>query len=118
MLGFQLHLDLYDCSLERLDDITALESAVQLVVQHMNADVLQIIHHRFQPQGITCIAIISASHIALHTWPEHCFLTVDVFSCAGQPDLDQITAALQQHFAAGHVRSYLSGRGEDIPSSK
>jgi S-adenosylmethionine decarboxylase proenzyme len=42
--------------------------------------------HRFTPVGVTAYAVVSASHIALHTWPEHGYLGLDIFSCKG---LDQ-----------------------------
>ena len=38
-------------------------------------------HYRFSPHGISLFAIISASHIAIHTWPEYGFLNIDIFSC-------------------------------------
>ncbi|MEM4936067.1 MAG: adenosylmethionine decarboxylase, partial [Sulfolobales archaeon] len=31
--------------------------------------------------GVSVVAVILESHIAVHTWPEHGFATVDVYSC-------------------------------------
>jgi S-adenosylmethionine decarboxylase len=33
------------------------------------------------PAGVTYFAIVSASHIVAHTWPEYAYLGVDIFSC-------------------------------------
>ena len=37
--------------------------------------------HLFKPYGITYFAIISKSHISIHTWPEDKIVAVDIFSC-------------------------------------
>lgn len=37
--------------------------------------------HQFQPQGVTGAVLLSESHLAIHTWPEHGFVTVDVYVC-------------------------------------
>jgi len=39
----------------------------------------------FSPQGVTACAVVSESHLALHSWPEEGRLFVDVASC-GSPD--------------------------------
>jgi S-adenosylmethionine decarboxylase len=36
--------------------------------------------------GVSVIAIILESHIAIHTWPEHRFATVDVYTCGSKGD--------------------------------
>jgi S-adenosylmethionine decarboxylase len=36
----------------------------------------------FSPQGITACAIVSESHLALHSWPEKGRLFVDIASCS------------------------------------
>jgi S-adenosylmethionine decarboxylase len=43
--------------------------------------------HRFsppsadQPGGVTGVVLLAESHLAVHTWPEHGVVTVDVFVC-------------------------------------
>lgn len=31
--------------------------------------------------GISGVAILSTSHIAIHTWPEHSYAVLDIYSC-------------------------------------
>ena len=38
--------------------------------------------HRFQPQGISGVVIIAESHLSIHTWPEHLYAAIDIFSCS------------------------------------
>ena len=42
--------------------------------------------HQFEPQGVTGTVLLAESHLAIHTWPESGFATVDVFVCNFQAD--------------------------------
>ena len=37
--------------------------------------------HKFPLQGITGVILLAESHIAIHTWPEHGFASVDLLTC-------------------------------------
>ena len=37
--------------------------------------------HQFEPQGVTGTVLLAESHLAIHTWPEYGFVTVDVYVC-------------------------------------
>ena len=49
-------------------------------------------------EGVSLIAIVLESHIAIHTWPEYDFATVDVYTCGHGSDpqaaFDYIVSAL------------------------
>jgi len=49
----------------------------------LNADltVLDVFHHNYHPYGYSAIAILKTSHAAIHTWPEHGYISVDLFIC-------------------------------------
>lgn len=37
--------------------------------------------HIYPPHGLSIIIVLSESHIGLHTWPEHNYISIDVFIC-------------------------------------
>ncbi|MCC7327462.1 MAG: adenosylmethionine decarboxylase [Burkholderiales bacterium] len=37
--------------------------------------------YQFEPQGVTGTVLLAESHVAIHTWPESGFCTVDVYVC-------------------------------------
>ncbi len=37
--------------------------------------------YQFEPQGVTGTVLLAESHLAIHTWPEHGFVSVDVYVC-------------------------------------
>ncbi len=43
--------------------------------------ILDIYHHNYQPYGYSAIAILKTSHAAIHTWPEHGYISIDIFIC-------------------------------------
>ena len=46
-----------------------------------NLTVLDIYHHNYQPFGYSAIAVLQTSHAAIHTWPEHGYISIDIFIC-------------------------------------
>ena len=42
---------------------------------------INIISNKFEPQGVTAIALLAESHISIHTWPESNYSAVDIFTC-------------------------------------
>ena len=98
-LGQHFLLDFYGCSQERLSDLKGLESSFIEAAREGGATVVGSHFHHFNPIGISGVVVIAESHLALHTWPEHDFAAVDLFSCS--PNLDwqliakRIATALQ-----------------------
>jgi len=43
--------------------------------------ILQIVDHYFEPQGYTLLALLSESHFAIHTFPEHNLSYLELSSC-------------------------------------
>jgi S-adenosylmethionine decarboxylase proenzyme len=37
--------------------------------------------YQFEPQGVTGTVLLAESHLAIHTWPEHGFVSIDVYVC-------------------------------------
>jgi S-adenosylmethionine decarboxylase len=80
-VGKHCILELYDCDCARLDDEDFLRSAISNAALRAGATLLQLISHRFQPHGVTGLALLAESHISIHTWPESGYAAVDVFTC-------------------------------------
>ena len=80
-VGKHCILELYHCRADRLDDEAFLRSSITQAVQQAGATLLQLISHRFCPQGVTALALLAESHLSIHTWPESGYAAVDVFTC-------------------------------------
>jgi len=64
-----------------LDDERYIRSALKEAAERAGGTVLDVTSHKFKPQGVTALALLSESHISIHTWPEHGYCAVDVFTC-------------------------------------
>ena len=76
-----LLLELYRCNYEKLNDESFLRCALNRAAKLANATVLNLISNKFEPQGVTAIALLAESHISIHTWPESTYSAVDIFTC-------------------------------------
>ena len=81
MVGKHCILELYECEKLKLDDEAFLRTTVTSAAKLAGATLLHLITHRFEPQGVTGLALLAESHISIHTWPEHGYAAVDVFTC-------------------------------------
>ena len=76
-----LLLELYRCDCEKLNDESFLRCTLNRAAKLANATVLDLISNKFEPQGVTAIALLAESHISIHTWPESSYSAVDIFTC-------------------------------------
>lgn len=74
-------LDLYDCNPEILDDYDQLEGYLKEALALAGANILRIFGEKFDPQGVTLLALLSESHASIHTWPELGYAAVDLYTC-------------------------------------
>lgn len=79
-VGKHLIAELWDCN-EKVFSATAIREALEEAVKASGATLLRIIVHTFEPYGVSAVAIVSESHIFIHTWPEMRYIAVDVFTC-------------------------------------
>ena len=82
-------LELYKCDYEKLNDESFLRCALNKASKIANAKVLNLISNKFEPQGVTAIALLAESHLSIHTWPEANYSAVDIFTCGQnmKPDI-------------------------------
>ena len=76
-----LLLELYRCDSEKLNDESFLRCTLNRAARLAKATVLNLISNKFEPQGVTAIALLAESHISIHTWPESNYSAVDIFTC-------------------------------------
>ena len=80
-LGTHLLLELSKCDRVLLDDIDHIEEAMVGAAIEAGATIVGRSFHKFDPRGVTGIVAIAESHLCIHTWPEHGYAAVDIFTC-------------------------------------
>ncbi len=84
--GRHLLVEMWDCNREILDDAEKITQIMCDAAGDAGATVVKSIHHEFDPPGITAVAILSESHISVHTWPIEGYVAVDIFTCGTVAD--------------------------------
>ena len=79
--GNHLLLELYGCNREKLNDELYLRCQLNSAAKLANASVLNIVSNKFEPCGVTAIALLAESHLSIHTWPESQYSAIDIFTC-------------------------------------
>ena len=96
--GRHLLLEMWDCNREILNDAEKVTQIMCVAANDAGATVVKSIHHKFDPPGITAVAILSESHISVHTWPIEGYVAVDIFACGTVADPQQAVKGLLEGF--------------------
>ena len=77
---------LKECNKSFLDDERFVRDVVYQASVKCKSTLLALNSHKFDPQGVTCVAMLAESHISIHTWPELGMAVCDVFTCGEHTD--------------------------------
>ena len=114
--GQHLIIDLFGA--RRLDDLAHIERTLKRCVAVAGATLLHIHLHHFTPNGgVSGVAVLSESHISIHSWPEAEYAALDVFMCGdARPEL--AVPVLKEAFEADEVVVRTHLRGEELAQLK
>ena len=108
--GIHLIIDLHGA--RRLNDLDHIDSVLRKCAEAAGATLLHIHLHRFQPDGVSGVAVLAESHISIHTWPEANYAALDVFMC-GDAKPEACIPVLREAFKPKRivVGEHLRGQG-------
>jgi|TARA_E500000318_G_C3557532_1_gene211814 S-adenosylmethionine decarboxylase len=72
------------CTYGLLDDEAHIRNVLAKAAQLSESTLLNVYSHKFNPCGVTAIALLAESHISIHTWPENGLAVCDLFTCGEQ----------------------------------
>lgn len=98
--GRHLILDLYGCDQGILDDYQELQRLLEASLVMANATILRIFGEKFQPQGVTLLALLAESHASVHSWPELGYCAVDLYTCGDKTKTHRAAEFLKKKLKA------------------
>lgn len=101
-LGRHFLIELW--SADNLDRPDLGEEALVEVVRATGATLLDTRFVPFPNGGYSGVCILAESHISIHTWPEHGYAAVDMFTCGPNMDFDAGFDMLKKYFAPGSMQ--------------
>ena len=104
LLGIEWVIDAEGCDAASLRDEPRVEQFLDGIVRILALTLAKPrVLHRFGGEaGITALFLLSESHLAIHTFPEHRALTLNLYCCKARPAFDW-EVALREAFGATSV---------------
>ncbi len=104
-------IEMHGCLFEHLNDPKFLEDSMVQMTRIMRTDIKAKATYQFKPHGVTSMLIIGASHISVHTWPEHQYADIDLVVCTKDFEMEEMIAYLNERFGTEQVRYMEIQRG-------
>jgi len=103
--GCEWLVEAHGCDESALRNVTKLDALFTSLISELALHpVANTAWHQFPgPGGITGLSLLSESHIACHTFPEHRSLCLNLFCCRPRPEW-KFVQYLMGEFGAGSVR--------------
>uniref|UniRef100_A0A7C3RWF0 Adenosylmethionine decarboxylase n=1 Tax=Dictyoglomus thermophilum TaxID=14 RepID=A0A7C3RWF0_DICTH len=121
MLGPHLVLDLYGCPKEKLEDVQYIYDLLDELPDMIGMQkIMPPYVMRYVPEddpldwGISGVVLIAESHIAIHTWPDLNYASVDIFSCKTF-NIDKAKEILEEKLLPERSDWEILVRGRDFP---
>ncbi len=109
--GVHYLLEFFGCEKEQLDSLSFMRKLLSKAIADSGITVLNKHFYKFSPHGITGYLLLSASHISIHTWPEHGYAACDVFSCGGEYETREIVKHIKSQLRHEKIKTRKLKRG-------
>lgn len=104
-------IELHNCAQDIINNSEALDALLRDVAGRMGTEIISGISHKFDPQGVTAMLIVGASHLSIHSWPEHHYASADLVVCTEGFALQEIIDFIKERVQAQHVNFIEFRRG-------
>ncbi len=101
------------CDPEIIGNIERVQQILVKGAEAANAKVWAISFHRFPPNGVSGVVVISESHISVHTWPEVGYAALDIYTCGADTEPENAVYYIVKEFKAKNVHISELTRGLD-----
>jgi S-adenosylmethionine decarboxylase len=112
IVGFEWIIDAGGCNPEALRDVEKLQAVFAAVVSDLQLKTIGAgVWHKFGGEGgVTGLVMLTESHLACHTYPEHNSATFNLYCCRQRPEWNW-DANLREMLAAKEVTIKIVERG-------
>ena len=100
VVGRHCLFELQDGNPNLLDNEDFIKESLAKAADAAGATLLSIVSHKFQPQGVTALALLAESHIAFHSYPEYGYAAIDSFTCGDHTNPESACRSLKEAFEA------------------
>lgn len=91
------------CKPDVIGRVEAVERILVRAAEVAGVQVWSISFHRFDPNGVSGVVVISESHMSVHTWPEVGYVALDIFTCGDSAKPEKAVQWALKEFGATNV---------------
>ncbi|TLD71240.1 adenosylmethionine decarboxylase [Phragmitibacter flavus] len=113
IFGTHLLMELHGCPADRLVDVEWVRRLMLEAVRVAGGTYVTDVFHHFAPLGVSGVIVIAESHATVHTWPEHGYAAVDVFTCGAAFQHDVFVEMMRAGLVADRVQTRVLSRGDE-----
>lgn len=95
---------------DNLSFVDKVKPVLQQMIATTDLTILSESFKQFDPVGVTGILLLSESHFSIHTWPEHGYAGLDLFSCI-PIDHEVITRMISDLWGTSDISLRILARG-------
>ena len=114
--GKHYMLDFHDVDLTVLESTDGEASVIQAIIDS-GMTFLGSRSHLFPGGGLTSVFLLSESHLSFHTWPEHSFVAIDIYTCGNSIAADRLVRSMYDMLKPRTAKVSYIERGSDFSHS-
>ncbi|MFA6226983.1 MAG: adenosylmethionine decarboxylase [Candidatus Paceibacterota bacterium] len=84
IIGTHYIVDLFGCNRKQINSSDFLKKVLMESINGTDIKILNHAFYSFDPQGVTGFFLLSTSHMSFHSWPEHEYISIDIYSCSSE----------------------------------
>ncbi|WP_059103831.1 adenosylmethionine decarboxylase [Shouchella shacheensis] len=104
-MGRHVISELWGCDTDKLNNMNFIEQVFVNAALKAGAEVREVAFHKFAPHGVSGVVIISESHLTIHSFPEHGYASIDVYTCGD---------IIDPHVAATFIAEELKAESSEV----
>jgi len=115
IVGKHVFGNLYNCASEVLYDKKFLKQTVLEAVKAARMTLVSLRAWKFggEKGGVSVIALVKESHIAVHTWKEYRYATVDIYTCGEESEPEKGFEVIVNHLRPEKVVKHIADRSSE-----
>lgn len=110
-MGRHVIAELWNCNVEKLNNLKLIEKIMVNAALESGAEIREVAFHKFAPMGVSGVVIISESHLTIHSFPEHGYASIDVYTCGDTIDPNIAAKFITKQLEATRCESIEVARG-------
>lgn len=113
-LGIHYLIDLYECDSNSLASVADISRIMIVASEIGKLNIVRECFHQFQPYGVSGVLVLKESHFTIHTWPEYKYVSIDLYLCDYNVDVNNIIKYLEKEFRSNRKELTILKRGVSI----